>query len=175
MAEETTVVKRTIPSVVLSSAELKFRILVNRREQLYTVDEVTSLIRSTFTGLPGVSPPGRNDVINMEVDPLSAKFGHVIMYGVIMGMKIGHMKNEASVAKKDKKKHLIQAERRSLDRMIDGESRVTKIRVYADRVEGKDIFDLYPVENSQHIFGILDLLSLSYKESLNVITEEILG
>lgn len=175
MAQGEVVITRRIPSAVINSALLKFRILVNKREQDYTVDEVTSLMRSTFMGLPGISPPGRNDVISMEVDPLSAKFGHVVMYGVIMGMSVSHTKNRALIMKKEKPKKLIQAERRSLDRMIDGESKITKIRVYADRIEGKDIFDLYPVEGSQHIFAILQLLSLSYKESLNVITEELLG
>jgi hypothetical protein len=174
MAEKKTVIRRTIPSVALSSSALKFRILVNRREEIYTIDEVTALIRSTFAGLPGISPPGRNDVISMEVDPLSAKFGHVIMYGVIMGMKIGYSTNEATMARKGKKRHFIQDDRRSLDRMMDGESTITKISVYADRVDGKDVFNLFPVENSKHIFDILKLMDLSYKESLNVITAELL-
>lgn len=134
---------------------------------MYTLDEMAALMRSAYGNKNGFVPPSAVEIENMEIDPMSAKFRHVLMYGLMFGVAITQ-KMEHITTPNAKRPRKFAHDRTALDRMLSGRIQLTHIVVYGKGDKGSERFDLCPLP--AQVGAILALLDLSYKEALAVAT-----
>lgn len=145
--------------------------LARQREMSYTIPELTAVMRATFQGTAGLSVPGNKEVEDLELDPMGAKFSHLLVYTLTLGknLRIGGAPKNAWMKKK---KIRFMQDRSVLDRLITGGMTIDHVIVYAKGPEGMKHFDLCPLDGTEVTRALFAALDKSYLEVLDAVTKQ---
>lgn len=164
----------TRPSQYVNNTLKRFRLLVKQRELTYTIPELTALMRASFQGTAGFSVPSDREVELLEADPMFAKFGHIVLYGLMFTKHIRIDGSKNNQWMKKKKGITFFHDRSVLDRIIGGTMKLDRIVLYGRDDHGLKKYEICPVPGSEHGRAILSLLDLAYIEVLDLVAKEAL-